>query len=202
LGLHQGTRPAVRKFRRAASYTSPVIDMPRRVWAGLAAAVLLAGPQVAAQAPPPPPAQTVTAKPSPTPAAKPSPTPAPSPATAPQGATVVDPRLAGVPMYPGASFLQSVELEKGQWLFVFGSNDVYESVVAFYKSQLGKSTEVARTPAIQQFDLGSFDAGRMSQRPSVLVKDFRWPDAAGYLHVSGTAETRYKTLIQIIPAAK
>jgi len=85
---------------------------------------------------------------------------------------------------------------------VFGTNDLFAAAVAFYKDQIGKSTEVAKTPAIQQFDLGSFDSGRMTQRPSVIVKDFTWPDAAGYLHVSGTMETRYKTLIQIIPATK
>ena len=105
-------------------------------------------------------------------------------------------------MYPGASFLESMALDKGQWLFVFGTNDMYGSVVAFYKAQLGKSTEVSKTPAIQQYDLAGFDSGRMSQRPSVIVKDFTWPDAAGYLHVSGTTQTRYKTLIQVIPAAK
>lgn len=115
----------------------------------------------------------------------------------------MDPRLAGVPIYPGASFLESFDLGNGQWVFTFGTNDVYAGVVAFYKEQVGKSTEVSRnTPSIQQFDLGAFDSGRMAQRPSVLVKDFTWPDPAGYLHVSGATETRYKTLIQIIPTAK
>ncbi len=42
----------------------------------------------------------------------------------------------------------------------------------------------------------------MAQRPSIVVKDFTWPDPAGYLHVSGTKATRYKTLIQVIPATK
>jgi len=34
----------------------------------------------------------------------------------------------------------------------------------------------------------------------VLVKDFAWPDAsAAYLHVAGAKQTRYVTVIQIIP---
>jgi hypothetical protein len=177
----------------------------RGVLAGVVAAVL-AATALKAQAPPPPPTQTTTPKPTPaatpTSTSKPTPTPAATSATAAQTVGAADPRLAGVPMYPGATFLQSMDLGNGQSLFVFGTNDLYASAVAFYKGQLGKSTEVSKTPAIQQFDLGSFDSGRMTQRPSVLVKDYMWPDPAGYLHVSGTTEARYKTLIQIIPATK
>jgi hypothetical protein len=173
-----------------------------RLWVGTAVVVLASTSLMAQAPPPPPPTQTVTPKATPTatpaPTAKPTPTATPAPANS--GAA--DPRLAGVPMYPGAAFLQSMDLGNGQWLFVFGTNDLYASAVAFYKGQLGKSTEVSRTPAIQQFDLGSFDSGRMTQRPSVLVKDYTWPDPAGYLHVTGAAEIRYKTLIQIIPATK
>jgi hypothetical protein len=145
------------------------------------------------------------ATPAATPVAAPAATPAPAGAAAPaaRDAGPDDPRLRGVPVYPGAAFLQSFDLGAGQWLFMFGTNDLYGSVVTFYKGQIGKSTELSKnTPSIQQFDLGPFDAGRMPQRPSVIVKDFTWPDPAGYLHVSGTAETRYKTIIQVIPASK
>lgn len=176
-----------------------MISLTRRALA-VAAAALSVAPVVSAQAqaPPPPPVQTPAPKPAP-PQASPT---TPAPATG-QHAGAVDPRLAGVPVYQGASFLQSMDLGSGQWLFVFGTNDPYASVVAFYKAQVGKSTEVSRSaPAIQQFDLGPFDSGKMTQRPSVVVKDFTWPDPAGYLHVSGTQAVRYKTLIQIIPSAK
>lgn len=111
----------------------------------------------------------------------------------------MDQRLAGIPIYAGAAFLESFDLDKAQTVFVFGTNDPYASVVSFYKNKY-KAQEVSKTPAIQQFDLGSFDNGSMTQRPSVVVKDFTWPDAAGYLHVSGTKQTRYTTIIQIIPA--
>jgi hypothetical protein len=169
---------------------------------------------LAAQAPPPPPPPSSSTQapplPAATPAAKPSPTPAPSttPSTAPaakaaqnqgpfDGASV-DPRLAGVPIYAGAAFLQSFELDKTQTVFMFGTNDTYAAVVGFYKNKY-RAQEVSKTPAIQQFDLGSFDAGTMTQRPSVMVKDFTWPDAAGYVHVSGAKQIRYATIIQIIP---
>jgi hypothetical protein len=88
-------------------------------------------------------------------------------------------------------------------VFVFGTNETYEAVLSFYKTQFKKSgDEVSRQPRIQQFDLGAFQSNTMAQRPSVIVKDYTQPDPAGYLHVSGTTERRFKTLIQIIPVTK
>ena len=40
----------------------------------------------------------------------------------------------------------------------------------------------------------------MAYPPSVVVKDYTWNASEGYLHVSGTTSTRYKTIIQIVPA--
>jgi hypothetical protein len=118
-------------------------------------------------------------------------------------AGAVDPRLAGVPLFPGVELLETIDVGSGQTVFMFGTNEPHAALVAFYKTQLRKSgDEVSRTPAIQQFDLGSFNSNTMAQRPSVIVKDFTWPDPAGYLHVSGVTERRFKTLIQIIPVAK
>jgi hypothetical protein len=168
------------------------------------AVAFLAATPVAAQAPPPPaqapppPTQTSTPKPTPTPAQTPAPRPTAQASAGPVDGASVDPRLAGVPIYAGAAFLQSFDLDKTQTVFVFGTNDSYANVVGFYKNKY-RAQEVSKTPAIQQFDLGSFDSGTMTQRPSVVVKDFTWPDAAGYLHVSGTKQTRYVTIIQIIP---
>lgn len=157
-----------------------------------------------AQAPPPP------AQAPPLPASTPSPRPTPSPApkqtpgatsvsAGPVDGGSIDPRLAGVPIYNAATFLQSFDLDKAQTVFLFGTNDSYATVVGFYKGRYRGGQEVSKTPAITQFDLGNFDSGTMTQRPSVMVKDFTWPDTAGYLHVSGTKETRYLTIIQIIP---
>jgi hypothetical protein len=115
----------------------------------------------------------------------------------------LDPRLTGVPLYPGAEFLQTFDAGLDQTMWSFGTNDSFAAIVAYYKGQFRKSgDEVSKTPAIQQFDLGSFDSRTMAQRPSVIVKDFTWPELSGYLHVSGTTKKYYKTLIEIIPAVK
>lgn len=184
------------------SYTIAVVPAGRRTARFVLAALFAASATLLAQAPPPPPAQAPPPpRPTQTPVAKPTPAVAP----APQSAGAVDPRLTGVPIYTGASFLYSLDMKNGQWLFVFGTNDAYAGVVAFYKDLLRKSgVEVTRTPRIQQFDFdrASFDSNTQ-QRPSILVKDFAWPQPTdAYLHVSGTTETRYKTVIQIIPATK
>jgi hypothetical protein len=158
-------------------------------------AVLLAqAPPPPTQAPPPP-----TSTPVPRPVQSPAQKQTPSVSAGPVDGGSIDPRLAGVPIYTGATFLQSFDLDKAQTVFMFGTNDSYATVVGFYKGKIRGGQEVSKTPQIQQFDLGNFDSGTMTQRPSVVVKDFTWPDTAGYLHVSGTKQTRYLTIIQIIP---
>ena len=52
---------------------------------------------------------------------------------------------------------------------------------------------------MHQFDLGRFQEQTMAYPPSVVVKDYTWNGSEGYLHVSGTTSTRYKTIIQIVP---
>ena len=173
----------------------------------MAGAVLMSASLAARQAPP---AQTPPPKPTPIPlprGAAQTPAPAPDPAkpaaAGPLDLGTIDPRLAGVSGYPGAEFLASYDAGSNQKLFVFGTNETYEAVLAFYKTQFKKSgDEVSRQPRIQQFDLGAFTSNTMSQRPSVIVKDYTQPDPAGYLHVSGTSQRRFKTLIQIIPVTR
>jgi hypothetical protein len=172
----------------------------------MAGAVLVSASLAARQAPP---AQTPPPKPAPMPlprSASPTPTPASDASKAAAGPLdlgSVDPRLAGISGYPGAEFLASYDAGSNQKLFVFGTNETYEAVLSFYKTQFKKSgDEVSRQPRIQQFELGAFTSNTMSQRPSVIVKDYTQPDPAGYLHVAGTTERRFKTLIQIIPVAR
>jgi hypothetical protein len=102
------------------------------------------------------------------------------------------------------AFLETFEVGPGQRLFAFGTNDTYLDVVQFYKTQLKKSgEELSKMPAIYQFERGAFDAGTMSQRPGIIVKDYAWPAVTdAYLHVSGTTGTKYRTVIQVIPALK
>jgi hypothetical protein len=198
-------------------YNIDVFSHPRIGWrAGVMAGVmasLLVAPAFAQSTPPPtqPPPPTQTPVPKPFPAANPpAPTnkpPAPgTPATTAvvpttstsQEGAAFDPRLTGVPIYPGAEMLSSFE-SGSQRVFLFGSSMPYSDVVAYYKTQLRSGgSEVFRSPAMQQFDLGSFRSETMDYRPSVVVKDYG-ADTAGYLHVTGTAEKRYRTVIQIVP---
>jgi len=149
-----------------------------------------------------------------TPVPKPSPFPTgapPSPSTAkpgtptapvpsPQDGGNVDPRLAGIAIYPGAELLTSFDTGRGQWVFTLGTDMPYSDIVAYYKTQTRSSgTEVFRTPLIHQFDLGQFRAETMTYRPGIVVKDYS-ADSQGYLHVTGTTEKRFRTVIQIVPA--
>jgi len=161
----------------------------------------------------PPPAQTPVPKPFPG-ANPPAPNPNkpatpgnPATQTAPktsnsQEGSAFDPRLTGVPIYPGAEMLSSFE-SGTQRVFLFGSTMPYSDVVSYYKTQLRSGgNEVFKTPAMQQFDLGSFRSETMDYRPSVVVKDYGATETAGYLFVTGTAEKRYRTVIQIVPVTK
>ena len=155
-------------------------------------------------------AQTTTPVPKPAPfpgttpppaTAKPDPAITKSPATAQDGASV-DPRLAGIPIYPGSQLLFSFDAGRGQHVFTFGTDMPVSDIVAFYKNQLRSSgTEIFRTPLIHQFDVGQFRPESMVYRPGVVVKDYA-AEPAGYLHVSGTTETRYRSVIQIVPMTK
>lgn len=161
------------------------------------ATALIARGVATAQVAPPKPFPTGT----PAPTAKPA-TQAAAPA-APNDGAAVDPRLAGVPIYPGAELLSSFDTGKGQFVFTFGTDLPYSDIVAYYKSQLrSNGTEIFRTPLMHQYDLGQFRADTMSYRPSVTVKDYSTPDSQGYLHVTGTTEKRFRTVIQIVPATR
>ena len=169
---------------------------------GLAAAVIPANARQT-QTPPPQTQPPPVPKPFPgsttpaTPPAKPNEAPAPPPApVAPSPQT-----LAGAPLYPAADFLDTYDAGRGQKYFIYGTNAPYLDIVNFYRQQLGGGgRELFRTPPMQQFDLGRFDEQTMAYPPSVVVKDYTWNGAPGYLFVSGTTEKRYKTIIQIVPA--
>jgi len=178
----------------------------------MAGAVAWGASLTAFQTPPTqtPPTQTPVPRPTPFPGSGPKPSPTPTaaaaantPAAGPLDLASVDARLAGISGYPGAEYLGSFDAGTYQKLFVFGTNETYEAVLSFYKSQFKKSgEEVSRQPRIQQFDLGAFNSSTMSQRPSVIVKDYTTPDPEGYLHVSGTTAKRFKTVIQIVPVTR
>jgi hypothetical protein len=155
---------------------------------GLVVVVLAAaGLGLAAQQPPPPPI------PRPFPGAT---RPPATPAERPPGDTT----LAGAPVYPTAEFLESYDAGREQRYFLYGSNTSYETIVTYYRSVLrNNGREIFRDPAMHQFDLGRFDEGRMAYPPSVVVKDYAGGGTTGYLHVDGTTEKRFLTIIQIVP---
>ena len=140
------------------------------------------------------------------PAQQPPPVPRPFPgATAPAPAKPAEAPpteavLGTAPVYPTAEFLDSFDAGQGQRYYLYGTNTSFETVVTYYRSVLRTSgRELFRSPAMHQFDLGRFDENRMAYPPSVVVKDYSWNNSMGYLHVAGTAEKRFLTIIQIVP---
>lgn len=122
-----------------------------------------------------------------------------APASAP--ATTADPTLAGVPaIYPTAEYLENVDAGSGQRYYLYGTDAAFAEIVSYYRTVLKNGgREIYRIPAVHQFDLGRFDDNRMAYPPSVVIKDYAGGTTTGYLHVSGTTEKRYKTVIQIVP---
>ena len=121
-------------------------------------------------------------------AASPTPTPTPSAADA-------------LPIYPASQFLEVLDAGKGQQFHLYGTDAPFAEIVAYYKTTLKNSGRVLfQGPLMHQFDLGRFQEQSMAYPPSVVVKDYTWNGSEGYLHVSGTTSTRYKTIIQIVPA--
>jgi hypothetical protein len=126
---------------------------------------------------------------------------APAPQT-PTARQTPDETLLTVKVPPTAEFLESFDAGKGQRYYIFGTNDAFADVVQYFKTALRSGgRELFRTPATQQFDLGSFRDQTMAFPPSVVVKDYTWGSLEGYLFVDGTTSKRFRTIIQIVPPA-
>jgi hypothetical protein len=123
-------------------------------------------------------------------------TPGQAPAGAPTEATL------GAPIYPTSEFLESFDAGRGQRYYIFGTNAAYTEIVGYYKNVMRNGGRtVFEAPAMQQWELGKFQEQTMSFPPSIVVKDYSWNGSAGYLYVDGAKEKRFKTVIQIVPAA-
>ena len=110
------------------------------------------------------------------------------------------PDLGDIPVYPTAEYLDSFDAGQGQTYHLYGTTQPYESIVAYYRTVLDTGgREIYSAPAMRQFDLGRYDEDRMAYPPSVVVKDYAWNGSSGYLHVAGTTEVRYRTIIQVVP---
>ena len=110
--------------------------------------------------------------------------------------------MLGVPgiIAPGLGFLESFDVGKGQRCYLYGTNATFLETVTYYKQLLKDGgRELFKSPAMQQFDLGKFQEQTMAYPPSVVVKDYAISGSEGYLHVVGTKEQRYKTIVQIVP---
>ena len=107
-----------------------------------------------------------------------------------------------MPLYPTAEYLESFDAGRGQRYYLFGSNAAYAEVVGFYRNIMKNGGRtIFEAPAMQQWELAKFQEQTMAYPPSVVVKDYAWGGAEGYLFVDGTKEKRFKTVIQIVPVA-
>jgi hypothetical protein len=164
--------------------------MAARLATGIACALLLVGTSgtAAAQTPPPRPTPFPTVG-----GAKPPAEPAEQ--------TAPDTGALGVPVYPAAIFLETIDAGRGgQQYHLFGTDAPYSEIVAYYKNVLRDGGRTLfQAPAMHQFELGRFQEQSMAYPPSVVVKDYSWNGGQGYLHVEGTTSRRFPTVIQIVP---
>ncbi len=108
----------------------------------------------------------------------------------------------GAPIYPTSEFLESFDAGRGQRYFLFGTNAAYTEIVGYYRTVMKNGGRtIFETPAMQQWELGKFQEQTMAYPPSVVVKDYSWNGSPGYLFVDGAKEKRFRTVIQIVPAA-
>lgn len=149
-----------------------------------------------APAPPGPSAPRTPAPAAPAPAAS---QPASPPVEAPSAPAGPD---LGVPLYPTADYLESIDAGSGQQYHLYGTATPYGEIVAYYRTVLKNGgREIYRTPGTYQFELGRYDDDRMAYPPSVVIKDYAGEESGGYLFPSGTTEKRYATIIQVVPPA-
>lgn len=145
-------------------------------------------------------AQTTPPRPNPFPTAAGAPAPATPAVQTPQ--VPADAALGGAPMYPAAVFLETIDAGKGgQQYHLYGTDAPYVDIVNYFKTTLKQGGRaIFQAPAMHQFELGRFQEQTMAYPPSIVVKDYLWNGSEGYLHVAGTTQKRYRTIIQVVPA--
>ena len=125
-----------------------------------------------------------------------------APPSAPAPGGVPTDASLGIPgiIFPGAEFLSSFDLGRSQRCYLFGASAAFAEVLAYYKQGFKDGgRELFKAPPAQQWDLGKFQEQTMAFPPSVTVKDYLYGNGEGYLHVEGTRQKRFKTVIQIVP---
>lgn len=112
--------------------------------------------------------------------------------------------MLGMPIYPGAQFIASYDAGRGQRFYIFGSAAPFSDLVSYYRNILKQKGElVFEVPATHEFDVGRYNEDTMSFPPGVTIKDFQSDVSEGYPNPkSGGQPPRFKTIIQIVPAAQ
>jgi hypothetical protein len=109
--------------------------------------------------------------------------------------------MLGVPIYPGAQFIQSFDAGRGQRYYIFGSSASFVDLVTYYRQVLKQRGElVYEVPATHEFDVGKYNEDTMAFPPGVTVKDYQSEVSQGYPNPKpGGQPARFPTLIQIVP---
>jgi hypothetical protein len=168
-------------------------------------AILLLATALAQQTPPPPqPFPRTGSQPS-RPGSQPTVLPAPPP-DAPAVSTPAADRgpselTLGVPVYPGAQFLQSYDAGRGQRFYLYGTPASFVEVVGFYRTALKQKGElVFDAPATHEFSVGRFREETMAFPPGVTVKEFQSQISQGFPNPKPNGQpARFPTVIQIVP---
>jgi hypothetical protein len=153
------------------------------------------------QRPAPPATEPAPQRPAPSPPAPAAAVPQPAPAK-PDPAPSQE-ALGGLPVYPAATYLTSMDAGQGQRYYLYGTNATFVEIVAYYKTYLKqRGNEVFENdPPTHVFEVGRFREETMAYPPGITVKDYTWNGAEGYLYVRpGQAPQRYRTIIQLVPA--
>ena len=136
---------------------------------------------------------------------------APSPAPlAPLPTVPIDPSAPsdaslGMPIYPAAQFIASYDAGRGQRYHVFGTSAPFDSIVAYYRSQLDeRGDRVFDEPPTHVFEFGRYDDDTMAFPPGVTVKDWTWGGSLGYPNPAPRPEfglpERFPTIFVIVPS--
>ena len=128
------------------------------------------------------------------------------PAASPPAATEAAPTEAqlGVPIFPGARFLQSYDAGKKQRYYLFGATAPFGELVLYYRTQLRERGDlVYDEPPVHMFEVGRFREETMAFPPGVTIKDYTWGGRKGYLvPTPGANPSHYPTIIQIVPVTE
>ena len=128
------------------------------------------------------------------------------PAARPLAATEAAPTEAqlGVPIFPGARFLQSYDAGQKQRYYLFGATAPFGELVLYYRTQLRERGDlVYDEPPVHMFEVGRFREETMAFPPGVTIKDYTWGGRKGYLVPKpGANPSHYPTIIQIVPVTE